>query len=167
MSVTTSDKPPAQSIVVHESMHQSQTPARATREILDKIEEKLSEERGEGVLANLFSRCRWKSLNCARNRPPLADALFRSVAWTDLRSSRRSCGNGCGRTLGDWVLEQAREQSAEILGIGEKRPSSRRSALCRPIFGNGLAGGWHAVEKRAQELATELTIRGQQSSRRD
>src|ERR1700691_3534283 len=42
-----SDEPPAKSIVVH----QSQTPARATREILDKIEEKLSEERLRGVLA--------------------------------------------------------------------------------------------------------------------
>src|ERR1700722_6906771 len=38
------DKPAAKSIVVH----QSQTPARATREILDKIEEKLSEERLRG-----------------------------------------------------------------------------------------------------------------------
>ena len=51
VSDAVSDEPPAKSIVLHQSIHPSQIPARATREILDKIEEKLSEERLRGVLA--------------------------------------------------------------------------------------------------------------------
>ena len=165
MSVTTSDKPPAQSIVVHQSMHQSQTPARATREILDKIEEKLSEERLRGVLAKFVqplqmevTELREKLASTGRrNRfevslgyipPELEEKL-----WERLRQD-----------LGRRVLEQAREQSAEILGSAKTAIEQKISAVSTD-FRERLGGELHAVEKRAQELATELTIRGQQEAR--
>ncbi|MFZ3340349.1 MAG: hypothetical protein WA213_05670 [Terriglobales bacterium] len=171
------DESPAKSVVVHQSVHPSvhpsahpsvhqlQTPARATREILDKIEEKLSEERLRGVLAKFVeplqmevAELREKLTSTARrNRfevslgyipPELEEKL-----WERLRQD-----------VGKRVLEQTREQSAEILGSAKITIEQMISAESTD-FRQRLGAELHAVEKRAQELATELTIRGQQEAR--
>ena len=66
--------------------------------------------------------------------------------------------------VGRRVLEQTREQSAEILGSAKAAIEQKISAESSD-FRERLSGELHAVEKRAQELATELTIRGQQEAR--
>ena len=160
-----SDEPRAKSIVVHKSVHQSQTPARATREILDKIEEKLSEERLRGVLAKFVQPLQMEvtelreklASNAKRNRfevslgyipPELEEKL-----WERLRQD-----------LGRRVLEQTREQSAEILGSAKSTIEQRISAESTD-FRQRLAAELHAVERRAEVLATELSTTAQQHVR--
>jgi hypothetical protein len=160
-----SDAPPAKSIVVHQSVHQSQTPARATREILDKIEEKLSEERLRGVLAKFVQPLQMEvaelreklAANAKRNRfevslgyipPELEEKL-----WERLRQD-----------LGRRVLEQTREQSAEILGSAKVTIEQKISTESTD-FRQRLAAELHAVERRAEVLATELSTTAQQHVR--
>ncbi len=164
-----SDEPVSKSIVVQQSVqqsvHQSQTPARATREILDKIEEKLSEERLRGVLAKFVqplqmevSELREKlATNAKRNRfevslgyipPELEEKL-----WERLRQD-----------IGKRVLEQTREQSAEILGSA-KATIEQKISTESTDFRQRLAAELHAVERRADVLATELSASAQQHLR--
>ncbi len=158
---TVSDKPPARSIVVH----QPQAPSHATREILDKIEEKLSEERLRGVLAKFVQPLQMEvtelreklAANARRNRfevslgyipPELEEKL-----WERLRQE-----------LGTRVLQQTREQSAEILGSAKAAIEQKISAESTD-FRQRLAGELHAVEQRALVLATELSTTAQQQVR--
>jgi hypothetical protein len=158
---TMSDEPPVKSMVVH----QPQTPARATREILDKIEEKLSEERLRGVLAKFVQPLQMEvtelreklASNSKRNRfevslgyipPELEEKL-----WERLRQD-----------LGRRVLEQTREQSAEILGSAKATIEQKISAESTD-FRQRLAAELHAVERRAEVLATELSTTAQQHVR--
>ncbi len=152
---------PTQSMV----LHQRQTPSPASREILDKIEEKLSEERLRGVLAAFVqplqaevSELREKLAAVGRrNRfevslgyipPELEEKL-----WERLRQD-----------VGTRVLEQTREQSAELL-------SSAKSAIEQNVsaglteFRQRLTVETHAVEQRAQELIAELSATTQQHVR--
>ena len=152
---------PTQSIVVHER----QTLSQASREILDKIEEKLSEERLRGVLAQLVqplqaevSELRQKLATVGRrNRfevslgyipPELEEKL-----WERLRQD-----------VGTRVLEQTREQSAGLL-------SSAKTAIEQKVdaglteFRQHLSAETHAVEQRAQELIAELSTTTQQQVR--
>jgi hypothetical protein len=154
-------KLPAESIVVH----QSQTPTRATREILDKIEEKLSEERLRSVLAKFVQPLQMEvtelrdklAANARRNRfevslgyipPELEEKL-----WERLRQD-----------IGRRVLEQTREQSAEILGSAKATIEQKINAESTD-FRQHLAAELHAVERRAEVLAAELSTTAQQHVR--
>ena len=154
-------KPPARSIVVHKP----QVPSQSTREILDKIEEKLSEERLRGVLAKFVQPLQMEvtelheklAANAKRNRfevslgyipPELEEKL-----WERLRQD-----------LGGRVLEQTREQSAEILGSAKATIEQKISAESTD-FRQRLAAELHAVERRAEVLATELSTTAQQHVR--
>ena len=151
----------AQSVVVHKP----QTPSRASREVLDKIEEQLSEDRLRGVLATFVrplqaevTELREKlAANAKRNRfevslgyipPELEEKL-----WERLRQD-----------LGTRVLERTREQSAEMLGSAKAAIEQKTSAAVAE-FRHRLAGELHAVEQRAQLLSKELTSTAQQHVR--
>src|SRR5579859_4143514 len=142
-----------------------QAPPRASREVLDKIEQQLSEDRLRGVLATLVrplqaevTELREKlATNARRNRfevslssipPELEEKL-----WERLRQD-----------LGTRVLEQTREQSAEMLASAKTAIAEKVSATLTE-FRHRLSGELHAVEQRAQVLSKELTTTAQQHSR--
>jgi len=146
-------------------VHRPQTPSRASREVLDKIEEQLSEDRLRGILAKLaqplqaeVAELREKlAANARRNRfevslgyipPELEEKL-----WERLRQD-----------LGTRVLQQTREQSAEILGSA-KTAIDQRVSDALTEFRHRLAGELHAVEQRAQVLSKELATTTQQHIR--
>jgi hypothetical protein len=154
-------RPSAESAVVH----QQQTPSRASRDIFDKLEEQLSEDRLRGILAKLVrplqaevTELREKlAVNARRNRfevslgyipPELEEKL-----WERLRQD-----------LGTRVLEQMREQSAEMLESTKTTIEQKVNAALTE-FRHRLAGELHAVEQRAQVLSKELTITAQQQVR--
>ena len=154
-------KPPERPVVVHKP----QLPSQASRAVLDKIEEQLSEDRLRGILARFVqplqaevTEIREKLAgNARRNRfevslghipPELEEKL-----WERLRSD-----------VGTRVLEQTREQSAEMLGAAKTViEQGTRAALTE--FRHRLAGELHAVEQRAQVLSKELTTTAQQHVR--
>jgi hypothetical protein len=151
----------AKSVVVH----QQQTPSRASQDVFDKLEEQLSEDRLRGILATLVrplqaevTELREKlAVNAKRNRfevslgyipPELEEKL-----WERLRQD-----------LGTRVLQQTREQSAEMLGSAKTAIEQKISAALTE-FRHRLAGELHAVEQRAQVLSKELTTAAQQHVR--
>jgi len=164
MPVPTAQQPQklsATSVVVH----QQQTPSRASQDIFDKLEEQLSEDRLRGILATLVrplqaevTELREKlAVNAKRNRfevslgyipPELEEKL-----WERLRQD-----------LGTRVLQQTREQSAEMLGSARTAIEQKISAALTE-FRHRLAGELHAVEQRAQILSKELTTTAQQHVR--
>jgi hypothetical protein len=142
-----------------------QAPSRASQAFLDKIEEQLSEERLRGVLATLVRPLQAEVIelreklaaNAKRNRfevslgyipPELEEKL-----WERLRQD-----------LGTRVLQQTREQSAEMLGSAKTAIEQKISAALTE-FRHRLAGELHAVEQRAQVLSKELTTAAQQHVR--
>jgi hypothetical protein len=154
-------KLPAKSAVAQ----QQQTSSRASRDILDKIEEHLSEDRLRGILATFVrplqaevTELREKLAgNAKRNRfevslgyipPELEEKL-----WERLRHE-----------LGTRVLEQTRQQSAEMLGSAKTAMEEKIGAALTE-FRHRLAGELHAVEQRAQLLSKELTTTTQQHVR--
>jgi hypothetical protein len=165
MPVPTAQQPrqklSAKSVVVH----QQQTPSRASQDVFDKLEEQLSEDRLRGILATLVrplqaevTELREKlAVNAKRNRfevslgyipPELEEKL-----WERLRQD-----------LGTRVLQQTREQSAEMLGSAKTAIEQKISAALTE-FRHRLAGELHAVEQRAQVLSKELTTTAQQHVR--
>lgn len=154
-------KLPASSAV----QHKPQTRSQASRAVLEKIEEQLSEDRLRGILAKLVqplqaevTEVREKLAgNARRNRfevslgyipPELEEKL-----WERLRQE-----------VGTRVLQQTREQSAEMLGSAKATIEQKFSATLTE-FRNRLAGELHAVEQRAQILSKELTTTAQQHVR--
>ncbi|MFI5102153.1 MAG: PilZ domain-containing protein [Terriglobales bacterium] len=165
MPTPSAQQPPkklsAKSVVVH----QPQTAAPTSREVLDKIEERLSEDRLRGILATLVrpvqaevTELREKvAANAKRNRfevslgyipPELEEKL-----WERLRQD-----------LGMRVLQQTREQSAEMLG-STKTDLEQKIGAAVTEFRHRLAGELHVVEQRAQVLSKELTTTAQQHAR--
>lgn len=165
MPVPTAQQPrqklSAKSVVAH----QQQTPSRASQDVFDKLEEQLSEDRLRGILATLVrplqaevTELREKlAVNAKRNRfevslgyipPELEEKL-----WERLRQD-----------LGTRVLQQTREQSAEMLGSAKTAIEQKISAALTE-FRHRLAGELHAVEQRAQVLSKELTTTAQQHVR--
>ena len=165
MAVPTTQQPPqklsAKSVVVH----QQQTPSRASQDVFNKLEEQLSEDRLRGILATLVrplqaevTELREKlAVNAKRNRfevslgyipPELEEKL-----WERLRQD-----------LGTRVLQQTREQSAEMLGSAKTAIEQKISAALTE-FRHRLAGELHGVEQRAQILSKELTTTAQQHVR--
>jgi hypothetical protein len=146
-------------------VHKLQVSSRASREVLAKIEEQLSEDRLRGILAKFaqplqaeVTELREKlAVNARRNRfevslgyipPELEEKL-----WERLR-----------RDLGTRVLQQTREQSAEILGSA-KATIEQKIGASLAEFGHRLAGELHAVEQRAHILSKELATATQQHVR--
>jgi len=151
-------KLPAKSVVAQ----QPQTSSRASRDILDKIEEHLSEDRLRGILAPFVrplqaevTELREKLAgNAKRNRfevslgyipPELEEKL-----WERLRHE-----------LGTRVLEQTRQQSAEMLASAKTAMEEKIGAALTE-FRHRLAGELHPVEQRAQVLSKELAATAQQ-----
>ncbi len=158
-------QPPQKSSASLAVAHKPQAPSRASRAVLEKIEEQLSEDRLRGILAKLIqplqaevSEVREKLAgNARRNRfevslgyipPELEEKL-----WERLRQD-----------LGTRVLQQTREQSAEVLGAAKTTIEQKISAALTE-FRHRLSGELHAVEQRAQVLAKELTSSTQQHIR--
>jgi hypothetical protein len=152
---------PEKTVVVHKP----QVPSQASRVVLDKIEEQLSEDRLRGILARFVqplqaevAEIREKLAgNARRNRfevslghipPELEEKL-----WERLRLD-----------VGTRVLEQTREQSAEMLGAAKTAIEQKTSAAVTE-FRHRLAGELHLVEQRAQVLSKELTTTAQQQVR--
>ncbi len=154
-------KLPAGSVAIH----QPQARSASSKIILDKIEEQLSDDRLKGILARLvqplqvdISDLREKlSRDARRNRfevslgqipPELEDKL-----WTRLRQE-----------LGARVLQQAREQAAEVLGSATTS-IEQKIGEAQAEFRHRLAGELHAVEQRAQALSHELANASRQQAR--
>ena len=154
---------PAQELSAKSAIvHQPQVPSLVARDVLDKVKEQLSEERLRGILAKLVqplqaevTEVREKlAASARRNRfevslgyipPELEEKL-----WERLRHE-----------LGTRVLEQTRQQSAEMLGSAKTAMEDKIGAALTE-FRHRLAGELHAVEQRAQVLSKELTTTTQQ-----
>lgn len=154
--------PPQKLSAISVVEHKPQSPSQA---FLDKIEEQLSEDRLRGVLATLVrplqdevNELREKlASNAKRNRfevslgyipPELEEKL-----WERLRQD-----------LGKRVMQQTREQSAEIFGSANAAIEQKISAALTE-FRHRLSGELHAVEQQAQVLSKELTATNQQHVR--
>ena len=145
--------------------HKPQTRSQASRAVIDKIEEQLSEDRLRGILAKLVQPLQAEVTelheklagNARRNRfevslgyiPPELEQKL----WERLRED-----------LGTRVLQQTREQSAEVLESAKSAIEQKFSAALTE-FRHRLAGELHAVEQRAQVLSKELTSTAQQHVR--
>jgi len=134
----------------------------ASQAVFDKLEEQLSEDRLRGILATLVRPLQAEvaelrerlAVNAKRNRfevslgsiPPELEEKI----WERLR-----------RDVGTRVLQQAREQSAEMLGSAKTAIEQKINAALTE-FRHRLAGELTAVEQRAQVLSKELTTTAQQ-----
>ena len=163
---TPAAQPPPRKLAAKSAvLHQPQTPSRASRDVLDTIKEQLSEDRLRGILAKFVQPLQTEvtglreklAANAKRNRfevslgyipPELEEKL-----WERLRQD-----------LGTRVLQQAREQSAEMLESAKTATEEKISAALTE-FRHRLAGELHAVEQRAQVLSKELTTAAQQHVR--
>jgi hypothetical protein len=165
MPVPAAQRPPQKQLTVTAAVHKPQTPSRASREVLAKIEEQLSEDRLRGILAKFaqplqaeVTELREKlAANARRNRfevslgyipPELEEKL-----WERLRQD-----------VGARVLQQTREQSAEIFGSAMTAIEQKINAALTE-FRHRLAGELHAVDQRAQALSKELSTAVQQQVR--
>ncbi len=136
--------------------------SKASQAFLQKIEEQLSEDRLRGILAKLIRPLQADvndlqeklSRSARQNRfevslgnipPELEDKL-----WDRLRQD-----------LGTRVLQQTREQAGEVLGSAQAA-IEQKIAEALNEFRNRLSGELHAVQRRAQALAKELTATAQQ-----
>jgi hypothetical protein len=135
---------------------QPQPPSQASREILDRIEEHLSEDRLLGILAPLvrpmqaeITELREKiAANAKRNSfevslgyiPPELEQKL----WERLRED-----------LGVRVLQQTQEQSAEIFVL-TKSVLEENIVTALTEFRHRLAGELHTVEQRAEVLSRDL-----------
>jgi hypothetical protein len=139
--------------------------AHPSRDVLDTVKEQLSEDRLRGILAKFVQPLQTEvtelrerlAANAKRNRfevslgyipPELEEKL-----WERLRHE-----------LGTRVLEQTRQQSAEMLGSAKTAMEEKIGAALTE-FRHRLAGELHAVEQRAQVLSKELTTTTQQHVR--
>ncbi len=142
--------------------HKPRIAPQVSQAVFDKLEEQLSEDRLRGILATLVrplqaevTELREKlAVNAKRNRfevslgsiPPELE----EKVWERLRQD-----------VGTRALQQARDQSAEILGSAKINIEQKISAALTE-FRHRLGGELHTVEQRAQVLSKELTTTTQQ-----
>ena len=136
--------------------------SRPSRAILDKVEEQLSEDRLRGILAKLVRPLQAEltelqekvDRNARQNRfevslghipPQLEEKL-----WERLRQD-----------LGARVLQQTKEQSAEILASA-KMATEQKITAALTEFRHRLSGELHTVEQRAQALSKDVTTAARQ-----
>jgi len=141
-----------------------QPQAMSAQAILDKVEEHLSEERLRPILARLVRPLQAEvtelteklARHSRQNRfevslghiPPELEAKL----WERLRQE-----------LGAQVLEQTRQQSAELLSSA-KTATDEKIGAALVEFRHRLSGELHAIEQKAQALAKELTTSTQQQA---
>jgi hypothetical protein len=139
-----------------------QDASRASQAFLDKIEEQLSEDRLRGILAKLV-----RPLQAEVNE--LQDKISRSGRQNRFEVSlgnippelEEKLWERLRQDLGTRVLQQTREQAGEMLGSAQAAIETKiGEALAE--FRNRLSGELHAVQRRAQALAKELTTTAQQ-----
>ena len=165
MPAPAAQQPPKKLAAKSAVLHQPHTPSRVPRDVLDTVKEQLSEDRLRGILAKFVQPLQTEvtelrerlAANAKRNRfevslgyipPELEEKL-----WERLRHE-----------LGTRVLEQTRQQSAEMLGSAKTAMEEKIGAALTE-FRHRLAGELHAVEQRAQLLSKELTTTTQQHVR--
>ena len=140
-----------------------QIPSRG--EVLDKIEEQLSEDRLRGILAKFV---RPLQAEVTELRAKLADNGRRNRFEVSLGQIppelEQKLWERLRQDLGTRVLEQTREQSAEMLGSAKAAIEQKISATLSE-FRHRLAGELQTVEQRAQVLSKELTSTTQQHVR--
>lgn len=154
----TAKKQPTGSVV----WNRPQASSISAQAILDKVEQQLSEDRLQGLLAKLVRPLQTEltelqdkvARNARQNRfevslgqipPELEEKL-----WERLRQD-----------LGARVLQQTREQSAEILASA-KTATEQKIGAALTEFRHRLSGELHAVEQQAQALSKELTAMARQ-----
>lgn len=142
-----------------------QSRAASSQAILAKVEEQLSEDRLRGILAKLVRPLQEEmnelrerlSRDARRNRfevslghipPELAEKL-----WERLRQD-----------LGTRVLEQSREQAAEVFNT-TKTTLDQKVGETLSEFRHRLTGELHTVQQRAQALSQEITMAAQHQVR--
>ncbi|MFZ0800132.1 MAG: PilZ domain-containing protein [Terriglobales bacterium] len=162
MPVPASQQPPQKLAASSTVLHKPRTSPQASQAVFDKLEEQLSEDRLRGILATLVrplqaevTELREKlAVSAKRNRfevslgsipPELEEKL-----WERLRQD-----------VGTRVLQQTREQSAEMLGSAKTAIEQKISAALTE-FRHRLAGEMHTVEQRTEVLSKELTNTAQQ-----
>jgi hypothetical protein len=139
-----------------------QPPSPASREILDTIEEHLSEDRLRGILATLV---RPLQAEVTELREKLAASAKRNRFEVSLESIppelEEKLWERLRQDVGARVLEQTQEQSAAILA-SVKMAIEQKTGATLTEFRHRLAGELHSVEQRAQVLSKELTASTQQ-----
>ena len=143
----------SQSTFVSSSIQKTSRPAQA---ILEKVEEQLSEERLRGILAKLVQPMQSEinelhekiARNARQNRFEVSlgqiPAELEEKLWERLH-----------KNLGEKVLQQTKEQSAEILST-TKAATEQKIGGALTEFRHRLSGELHAVEQKAQALSKEL-----------
>ncbi len=129
---------------------------------LDKIEEQLSEDRLRGILAKLV-----RPLQADVN--DLQEKLSRSARQNRFEVSlgnippelEQKLWERLRQDLGTRVLQQTKEQAGEVLGSAQAAIEQKIGEALNE-FRNRLSGELHAVQRRAQALAKELTTTAQQ-----
>ena len=156
------DQPRQKSAAAPAIVSKPQAHPKVPQTILDKIEEQLSDDRLRGILAKLvrpiqaeLSELEEKLARHARqNRfevslghipPQLEEKL-----WERLRQE-----------LGAKVLEQTKQQSAEILASAKTGAEQKIDAALTE-FRHRLSGELHGVEQRAKEISKEFSATTQQ-----
>jgi len=141
---------------------QKPQPSKSSQAILDKVEEQLSEDRLRGILAKLVRPLQAEltelqekvARNARQNRFEVSlghiPQDLEEKLWERLRTD-----------LGARVLQQTREQSAELLASARTATEQKISAALTE-FRHRLAGDLHGVEQRAQALSKELTSTARQ-----
>jgi len=146
-------------------LQRPQARSASSQAILDKIEQQLSEERLRGILARLVQPLQSEmndlreklARDARRNRfevslgqiPPELEQKL----WERLRQE-----------VGARVLQQTREQSAEVLG-STKITIEQKITEAQAEFRHRLSGELHAVEQRAQALSQEMAGASRQQIR--
>jgi hypothetical protein len=151
-------EPSSKSVV----LQQRQTSSRASREILDKIEEHLSEDRLQGVLAPLI---RPLQAEVTELREKLAGNAKRSRFEVSLGSIppelEEKLWERLQQDLGPRILQQMQEQATQVLGSA-KTTIEQKIGAAQTEFRHRLAGELHSVEQRTQVLSKDLTTAVQQ-----
>lgn len=162
MAATAGQHIPERTLVEPRGLRKPQPATRPPQVILDKIEEQLSEARLRGIFAQFVQPLHAEvgelqerlARHARQNRfevslghipPQLEEKL-----WERLR-----------QVLGTRVLEQTREQSAEILAT-TKTATEQKINTALAEFRYRLSGELQVVEKQAQALSKELTANARQ-----
>jgi hypothetical protein len=157
MPASAADQPRQKMSTAPAVVYKAQSRPKVPETILEKIGEQLSDDRLQGILARLvrplqaeLTELQEKLVRHARqNRfevslgqipPQLEEKL-----WERLRND-----------LGARVLEQTREQSAELLASA-KAGAEQKIGAALTEFRHRLSGELHVVEQRAQELSMEIS----------
>lgn len=125
--------------------------------ILEKVEQHLSEERLRGIMAKLV-----KPMQAELNE--LHEKMARGTRQNRFEVSlgqippelEEKLWERLRKDLGAQVLQQTKEQSAEILACAKESTDQKIGAALNE-FRNRLSGELHAAEQRTKDLSKEMT----------